>query len=91
MDKLVGMVYNGYNKTKEADIMVIKMGGEYRFNYRVDDKTENADDIELLINNDSFKCIVIDDCGTNDFGHLYEVESETGSQFFAYDKELDEV
>ena len=46
MDKLVGIGYNGYNKTKEANIMVIKMGGEYRFNYRVDDKTENADDIE---------------------------------------------
>ena len=75
---------------------MIEIGKEYIFNYRVDDDGAAVDEVELCINNSGLNCRVIEDLGERilfgkSFGHLYEVESCTGSQFFAYESELDEL
>ena len=69
---------------------MIELGKEYIFNYRVEDQSDN-DDVELCVYNDGLNCKVVEDKGTNMYGHLYEVESCTGSQFFAYESELDSL
>ena len=69
---------------------MVEIGKEYIFNYRIESVGDTDDDIELCINCDGLSCRVIEDLGTNEYGHLYEVESCTGSEFFAYESELDE-
>ena len=70
---------------------MIKIGNEYIFNFRIEDNCTNEDDIELCVHNSGLNCKVIEYVATNEHGNLYEVESCTGSQFFAYDCELDEL
>lgn len=71
---------------------MIEIGKEYIFNYRVDDDGAAVDEVELCINNSGLNCRVIEDLGERMFyGHLYEIESCTGSQLFAYGSELDEL
>lgn len=70
---------------------MIEIGKEYIFNFRIEDNCTNEDDIELCIHNSGLNCKVIELVATNEHGNLYEVESCTGSQFFAYDCELDEL
>ena len=57
MDKLIGMVYNGYNKTKEADIMNKKLYmivrdeyGNVIFNH----KSDKAKRLIALYNKEAF-------------------------------------
>lgn len=70
---------------------MIEIGKEYVFDYRIESNCVNEDDIELCINNDGLNCRVISYVGTDEHGNLYEVESCTGSEFFAYECELAEL
>lgn len=70
---------------------MIEIGKEYIFNYRIETAEATKEDVELCIINSGLNCKVIDDNGTDKYGHMYEVESCTGSQFFAYESELDEL
>lgn len=70
---------------------MIEVGKEYIFNFRIDVNCINEDDIELCINNTGMNCRVIEYKGTDEYGNLYEVECCNGSEFFAYDCELDEL
>jgi hypothetical protein len=70
---------------------MIEIGKKYWFSYCVEDENETQDDIEILIYNDGLNCIVIGDAGEGKYGHLYEVESDTGSQFDVYEQELREL
>lgn len=70
--------------------MEIIVGKEYVFQYRV--KSENdSESEEILKINSGCKCTVLDDLGESMYGHRYEVESITGSQFDAFAEELDEL
>lgn len=70
---------------------MIEIGKEYVFSFRIDNNCACDDDIELCINNDGLNCRVIEYKGADEYGNLYEVESCTGSEFFAYESELDEL
>ena len=69
----------------------IRNGNEYVFNYRI--KAADAiDDVQLCTLNSGLRCVVVDDVYVEDeYGKLYEVRSITGSEFLAYDSELDEA
>ena len=75
---------------------MIEIGKEYIFRYRVQDECISANEIELCIENDGLNCKTLEDLGERisfrkSLGHLYWVESCTGSQLFAYESELDEL
>lgn len=70
---------------------MIEIGKEYVFNYRIETIGATEDDVELCIINSGLSCRVIDDRGIDEYGHMYEVESCTGSEFYAYEAELDEI
>ena len=70
---------------------MIEVGKEYIFNYRVEIPGTGEDDITLCIINSGLNCKVIEDLGETEHGHLYEVESCTSSEFFAFESELDEL
>ena len=69
---------------------MIEIGKEYLFNFRIDNGA-CAEDTELCINNTGMNCRVIEYRGTDEHGNLYEVECCNGSEFFAYESELDEL
>jgi hypothetical protein len=81
------------NKTRSMITMIkkIRNGNEYIFNYR-HKASDAVDDMQLCNLNSGLRCTVVDDVYVEDeHGKLYEVRSITGSEFLAYDSELDEV
>lgn len=68
---------------------MIEIGKEYIFNYRAR-KTDAPDDAELCLSNNGNRCRVIDIRGSDNT--IYEVEAVcSGSEFFAYEDELNEL
>lgn len=71
---------------------MIEVGKEYIFNYKMKCKNESEDDVEVCINSDGLSCRVLERRFVDDDGFcMYEVESCTGSQFFAFESELGEL
>lgn len=70
---------------------MIEVGKEYIFNYRMKCKNESEYDVEMCMDSDGLSCVVLEKCFADDDGCImYEVESCTGSHFFAFESELDE-
>ena len=71
---------------------MIEVGKKYIFNYRKKCANEGEDDVEICMNSDGLSCVVLENRFVDDNGDcMYEVESCTGSQFFAFESELDEL
>lgn len=68
---------------------MIEVGKRYWFSYEVqeDDDEEN----QILIDNHGLNCTVIDKDRKTKQGRLWEVRSDTGSEFTVFEKELKEI
>lgn len=68
---------------------MIEVGKRYWFSYEVQE--EDDEENQILIDNHGLNCTVIDKDRKTKQGRLWEVRSDTGSEFTVFEKELKEI
>jgi len=83
------MIHERKISSRKGESYMIEVEKRYWFSYEVqeDDEEEN----QILIHNHGLNCTVIAKDRKTKQGRLWEVRSDTGSEFTVFEKELKEI